>query len=81
MTTTTTATLTAKTAHTLPATDLGETTNSATQAGPNVEQLLRDAAFVLRLTRRVKNDILRDAAHPNRPAPRSAELIPAALGV
>lgn len=35
------------------------------------EQLLRDAAFVLKLTRRVKADILRDAAgprHPNRAA-------------
>ena len=38
------------------------TTNTAQT--PDVEQLLRDAAFVLRMTRRVKKEILRDAAGP-----------------
>ncbi len=47
----------------------------------DAERLLRDAAFVLRLTRRVKNDILRDAAGPNRPMLPTADLVPAALGV
>ena len=45
-----------------------------------VKQLLRDAAFVLRMTRRVKEDILRDAAGPNRPAVQSAERTLAVLG-
>jgi len=47
----------------------------------DAERLLRDAAFVLRLTRRVKNDILRDAARPSRPTLPTADLVPAALGV
>jgi len=34
------------------------------------ERLLRDAAFVLRMTRRVKADILATAARPNHPAVR-----------
>lgn len=34
--------------------------NTVTTPGePNVEQLLRDAAFVLKLTRQVKNQMLR----------------------
>jgi hypothetical protein len=46
-----------------------------------VEQLLRDAAFVLKMTRRVKEEILRDAAEL-KTASRSAEQHPApALGV
>jgi hypothetical protein len=45
-----------------------------------VEQLLRDAAFVLRMTRRVKNEILRDAAEPKN-ALQVAERPAAALGV
>ena len=45
------------------------------------EQLLRDAAFVLKMTRRVKADMLRDAAGPRRPArPHTAADAPA-LGV
>ena len=48
---------------------------------PDVEQLLRDAAFVLRMTRRVKNEILRDAAEPSYRTPHLADLTPAALGV
>jgi hypothetical protein len=47
-----------------------------------VRQLLRDAAFVLRMTRKVKTDILRDAARPSSPAaPKGADRTPAALGV
>lgn len=44
------------------------------------EQLLRDAAFVLKLTRRVKAEIIRDAARPMT-ATRTAERTGAALGV
>jgi hypothetical protein len=46
-----------------------------------VKQLLREAAFVLRMTRRVKADILRDAAGPSQEQPRAADCTPAALGV
>ena len=45
-----------------------------------VEQLLRDAAFVLRMTRRVKDDILRETAGL-KTAPQSAERPAPALGV
>ncbi|MBX9628073.1 MAG: hypothetical protein K2X82_30025 [Gemmataceae bacterium] len=45
------------------------------------EQLLRDAAFVLKMTRRVKADILRDAAGPRRPADRARPDTAPALGV
>jgi hypothetical protein len=45
------------------------------------EQLLRDAAFVLKLTRRVKADILRDAARPATAPVASAERTGAPLGV
>jgi len=39
------------------------TTRTAKLAGTaRVERLLRDAAFVLKMTRRVKDEILRDAA-------------------
>ena len=44
------------------------------------EQLLRDAAFVLRLTRRVKEDILRETAGL-KTALRASERASAALGV
>lgn len=47
----------------------------------DVKRMLREAAFVLRMTRRVKADILRDAAGPNTDAPRAAACTPAALGV
>lgn len=47
-----------------------------------VKRLLHEAAFVLRVTRQVKADILRDAARPDRPTPRAADRTsPAALGV
>lgn len=45
-----------------------------------VEQLLRDAAFVLKMTRRVKEEILRDAAEL-KSAARAAEHPAPALGV
>ena len=45
-----------------------------------VEQLLRDAAFVLKMTRRVKEEILRDAASL-KSAVRVEELPAPALGV
>lgn len=45
-----------------------------------VEQLLRDAAFVLKMTRRVKEEILRDAAEL-KAASRTAEHPAPALGV
>ena len=57
------------------------TQTATTSSTVEAERLLRDAAFVLRLTRRVKNDILRDAARPSRPAPRPSDLTLAALGV
>jgi hypothetical protein len=57
------------------------TRSTCTTQTPDVEQLLRDAAFVLRMTRRVKNEILRDAAEPNYQARQLADLTPAALGV
>jgi hypothetical protein len=44
------------------------------------EQLLRDAAFVLRLTKRVKDEILRETAGL-KSAVQSAERPAAALGV
>lgn len=66
MTRTLTAPRTAKTAHTASVAE--------------VEQMLRDAAYVLRLTRRVKADILRDAAGPGRPAAAPLDAAPA-LGV
>lgn len=55
-----------------------ETTKTAETA--QVEQMLRDAAYVLRLTRRVKADILRDAAGPRRPSAAPLDAAPA-LGV
>ncbi len=60
-------------------------TINATKTAPvartaEAEQLLRDAAFVLKLTRRVKADIIRDAARPRVEA-RTAERTGAALGV
>ena len=57
------------------------TRSTCTTQTPDVEQLLRDAAFVLRMTRRVKNEILRDAAEPSYRTPQLADLTPAALGV
>jgi hypothetical protein len=47
---------------------------------PDVRQLLRDAAFILRMTRKVKEDILRDAAEPAT-APKAPDRTPAVLGV
>lgn len=60
-------------------------TLNATKTAPvartaEAERLLRDAAFVLKLTRRVKADIIRDAARPAA-APQVAERTGAALGV
>ena len=45
-----------------------------------VEQLLRDAAFVLKMTRRVKEEILRDSAGL-KDAARCTERTAPALGV
>jgi len=44
------------------------------------QQLLRDAAFILRLTRRVKEEILRETAGP-KTAVKRAERPSALLGV
>jgi hypothetical protein len=60
-------------------------TINATKTAPvartaEAEQLLRDAAFVLKMTRRVKAEIVRDAARPLA-APQVAERTGAALGV
>jgi hypothetical protein len=60
-------------------------TLNATKTAPvartaEAEQLLRDAAFVLKLTRRVKAEIIRDAARPFT-APRAAERTGTPLGV
>ena len=60
-------------------------TLNATKTAPvartaEAEQLLRDAAFVLKMTRRVKAEIIRDAARPLT-APQVAERTGAALGV
>ncbi|MDB5307956.1 MAG: hypothetical protein JWO38_2158 [Gemmataceae bacterium] len=57
------------------------TRTAKTTKTTEAEQLLRDAAFVLRLTRRVKDDILSDAARPSRPVARTTDRTPAALGV
>ena len=51
-----------------------------TTCSAEAQQLLRDAAFVLRLTRRVKDEILRETAGL-KPAMRIAERSSAALGV
>jgi hypothetical protein len=56
----------------------GRTTRGART--PDVRQLLRDAAFVLRMTRKVKEDILRGAAEPAA-APKAPDRTPAVLGV
>jgi hypothetical protein len=62
-----------------PTLNAARTTKTAPTA--QAEQLLRDAAFVLKMTRRVKADILRDAAGPRHPArPHRAADAPA-LGV
>jgi hypothetical protein len=61
-----------------PNTTIARTTKTACTA--EAEQLLRDAAFVLRLTRRVKDEILLETAGL-KPAPRAAERSAAALGV
>ncbi|MFO0800005.1 MAG: hypothetical protein U0804_21240 [Gemmataceae bacterium] len=60
-------------------------TINATKTAPvartaEAEQLLRDAAFVLKMTRRVKAEIVRDAAGL-RTAPQAAERAGTALGV
>jgi hypothetical protein len=60
-------------------------TINATKTAPvartaEAEQILRDAAFVLKMTRRVKAEIVRDAARPLT-APQAAERAGAALGV
>lgn len=61
-------------------------TINATKTAPvartaEAERLLRDAAFVLKLTRRVKADILRDAAGLKAPTAAATERSAAALGV
>ena len=61
-----------------PNTAITRTTN--TSCTTEAEQLLRDAAFVLRLTRRVKEDILRETAGL-KSAVRASERSSAALGV
>jgi hypothetical protein len=60
-------------------------TLNATKTAPvartaEAERLLRDAAFVLKLTRRVKAEIIRDAARPAT-TPRVAERTGTPLGV
>ncbi|HEX4609464.1 MAG TPA: hypothetical protein VH092_14800 [Urbifossiella sp.] len=52
-------------------------TSQTSEAG----QLLRDAAYVLKLTRRVKAEIVRDAAGPRTPLDIAIERAAAALGV
>ncbi len=61
-----------------PNTTITRTTN--TSCTTEAEQLLRDAAFVLRLTRRVKEDILRETAGL-KSAVRASERSSVALGV
>ena len=61
-----------------PNTTITRTAN--TSCSTEAEQLLRDAAFVLRLTRRVKEDILRETAGL-KSAVRASERSSAALGV
>jgi hypothetical protein len=56
-------------------TQTAKTTDTA-----RVEQLLRDAAFVLKMTRKVKQEILRDRAVLQGTA-RAAEQAQTALGV
>ncbi len=53
---------------------------SKTAVTAEADQLLRDAAFVLRLTRRVKDEILRETAGL-KSAVRSVERPASALGV
>jgi hypothetical protein len=60
-------------------------TINATKTAPatrtaEAEQLLRDAAFVLKMVRKVKAEIVRDAARPFT-APRAAERTGTPLGV
>ena len=56
------------------------TRTASTSGTAHVEQLLRDAAFVLKMTRRVKAEIIRDAAGL-KAAARKSERIATALGV
>lgn len=60
---------------------LNATRTAKTASTARVEQLLRDAAFVLKMTRRVKADMLRDAAGPRSPADRTRPDAAPALGV
>jgi len=53
---------------------------SKTACTAEAEQLLRDAAFVLRLTRRVKDEILRESAGL-KPTAKKADRSSTALGV
>lgn len=61
-----------------PTTTATRTANTARAA--DVERLLRDAAFVLKMTRRVKAEIVRDAVGL-RGEVRAAERAGTALGV
>ena len=61
-----------------PNTTLARTAKTACTT--EAERLLRDAAFVLRLTRRVKEDILRETAGL-KPTLRAAERPSQTLGV
>ncbi len=60
-------------------TTLTQTSKAARIA--RVEQLLREAAFVLRMTRRVKEDILRNRPQPSQTSAADAnpELCPTTL--
>lgn len=56
------------------------TRTSETLSAADVRKLLRDAAFVLNMTRRVKEEMVRDAAGLKSPRV-AAERVGAALGV
>jgi len=46
-----------------------------------VKKMLRDAAFVLRMTRRVKAEVLAERVELTKPVTQSVGEIPAGLGV
>jgi hypothetical protein len=57
-----------------PTTNTARVAKTAPAASsPAAEQLLRDVAYVLKLTRRVKEEMTADRAPPASPASRKAE--------
>ena len=60
-------------------TDTAETAPAARTA--SADQLLRDLAFVLRMTRRVKGELLADRPEAAKKAARKAPELAAGLGV